>query len=152
MPPEARGVRVGPSAVRRIYALRSVWVGKLWVFIAGTLWAFTKNSLWALTANTLWALPAHTAEAPIQDPTRPVDYAAPGAQAQQVRSLRLQAIILGQGRAEAVINGRRLRPGDTVDQARIIAIHPGRVTYERGGARAELILRPVVTRPAGDGE
>jgi hypothetical protein len=114
--------------------------------------AHTNFSVACWLLGILYAFPALASEAPIQDPTRPVDFNESGIPQKQEQNLRLQAIFLTQGRAEAVINGRRLRPGDMVDQARIIAIGPGRVMYERDGTRAELILRPTVTRPVGGGE
>jgi hypothetical protein len=110
-----------------------------------------RGAFWLL-CGALWVLPVLASDVPIQDPTRPVNFVAPKTRQTPEQSLRLQAIFLGQGRAEAVINGRRLQPGDTVNQARIIAIHPGRVVYERDGAHAELILRPAVTRPVGGEE
>jgi MSHA biogenesis protein MshK len=92
-------------------------------------------------------------EAQIQDPTRPLNFVAAKTQHQtQEQDLKLQAIILGQGRSEAVINGRHLRLGDTVERAKILSIHPGRVVYERGGVQAELWLRPPLIRPVGGGE
>jgi len=107
-----------------------------------------------LACAALWAISVCASEPAIQDPTRPVNFVAPKTRQtqEQEQGLRLQAIFIGQGRAEAVINGRRLKPGDTVEQARIVAIHPGRVVYERGGVQVQLVLRPVVTRPIGDGE
>lgn len=111
--------------------------------------------VWRLCA-ALWILPATATESetPILDPTRPVNFVAPKTRQGQAQeqSLRLQAIFWGPGRAEAVINGRSLRPGDTLERARIIAIFPGRVLYERGGVQAELVLRPALTRPVGDGD
>lgn len=106
-----------------------------------------------LLCGALWVIPVSASDIPIADPTQPVNFVAPKTrQAQAEQGLRLQAIFLGQGRAEAVINGRRVRPGDTVEQARIVAIHSGRVVYERGGVQAVLALRPTITRPVGDGE
>lgn len=110
------------------------------------------RAVWLL-CGALWVIPVFASEVPIADPTQPVNFIAPKSrQAKEEQGLRLQAIFLGQGRAEAVINGRRVRSGDTVEQARIVAIHSGRVVYERGGVQAVLVLRPTITRPIADGE
>ncbi|MFV0456282.1 MAG: Type II secretory pathway component [Pseudomonas sp.] len=55
-------------------------------------------------------------------------------------TLRLQAILrLPQG-ARAVINGRTLKVGEQLADARLLAIHPHSVLIEREGKREELRL------------
>ena len=82
------------------------------------------------------------------DPTRPVAFVAPvGQQPKTERKPQLQAIYFGDDRREAVINGRTVKVGDVVDQAKILAIGPGRVRYTKNGKEVELVLLPRVLQP-----
>jgi MSHA biogenesis protein MshK len=82
------------------------------------------------------------------DPTRPVAFVAPaGGLREGERKLQLQAIYVGEMRREAVINGRTVRVGDTLEQAKILAIGPGRVSYSKNGNEGELVLLPRVLQP-----
>jgi hypothetical protein len=87
-------------------------------------------------------------ELTLVDPTRPVAFVAPtGKQQQEENKLQLQAIFSGGGRREAVINGRAVKVGDMVDQAKILAIGPGRVSFVKNGEKGELVLLPTVSKP-----
>jgi MSHA biogenesis protein MshK len=82
------------------------------------------------------------------DPTRPVAFAAPvGKKTQEENKLQLQAIFFGESRREAVINGKTVKVGDVVDQAKILVIGPGRVRFEKNGEKGELVLLPTVSKP-----
>jgi MSHA biogenesis protein MshK len=82
------------------------------------------------------------------DPTRPVAFVAPvGKKTPEENKLQLQAIFSGEGRREAVINGQTVKVGDVVDQAKILAIGPGRVSFEKNGEKGELVLLPTVSKP-----
>lgn len=76
--------------------------------------------------------------APRPDPTRP-DVAPAQADAPKADiGLQLNAIVLGQNRRTAVINGTALQVGDRIDTARVLAIEDGRVVLERKGQRLVL--------------
>lgn len=94
---------------------------------------------------------ATATQAELRDPTRPPGYRnGAGSQQQAVtgdKGLRLSGIISGPGGNSAVINGRRLRPGHSVDGARVLAVTPELVKIERNGNRftMELLPNPVKT-------
>ncbi|MCE2944908.1 MAG: hypothetical protein ACK5S2_05735 [Lysobacteraceae bacterium] len=87
----------------------------------------------------------------VPDPTRPavpaasVD-AAPGTPAP---SLVLQSTMVSGDQRSAIINGAFVRPGDTLGEARVVAIGPGWVRLEGASGPTELrlsyssIARPV---------
>jgi hypothetical protein len=56
------------------------------------------------------------------DPTRPVAFVAP-------------------------VGKKTVKVGDVVDQAKILAIGPGRVSFEKNGEKGELVLLPTVSKP-----
>lgn len=86
------------------------------------------------------------AQGEIRDPTRPPTQAeieawfGNGPESRQGSSFQLQSVLLAPDRRIAVINGRRLRPGETLDNAQVKAIEPGRVLLERNGERIELTI------------
>lgn len=91
--------------------------------------------------------PAAPAEE-LVDPTRPVAFvASQNGPRQAEKKLQLQAIYVGEKRREAVINGRTVKVGDTVEQVKILAIGPGRVSYAKNGTQGELVLLPRVLQP-----
>lgn len=79
-----------------------------------------------------------------RDPTRPptpAEVAAwfgNGMDERQRAPFRLQSILLAPERRIAIIDGQRLRVGDTLGDAEVRAIEPGRVVLDRGGERIEL--------------
>lgn len=81
-----------------------------------------------------------------RDPTLPPPSLLPAAAAQAAPPLRLQAILrTHQGAALAVIDGQRLRVGEALGGARVLAIYPGSVLIERQGQRHQLRLaEPIV--------
>lgn len=50
----------------------------------------------------------------------------------------LQAILLGPGRRIAIVDGTRLRVGESIGNATVESIEPGRVVLSRAGQRIEL--------------
>lgn len=79
-----------------------------------------------------------------RDPTRPPTQAevaawfGTGPQARERSPFRLQSILLAPQRRIAIIDGQRLRVGDTLADARVESIEPGRVVLARAGERIEL--------------
>ena len=74
-----------------------------------------------------------------RDPTRPPGFGAvttPAATAGDGQvDLRLSGIISGPRGSSAVINGRRVRAGDQVADAQVVAVDHQGVEIERGGER-----------------
>lgn len=84
-----------------------------------------------------------------RDPTLPPPSQLPAATAEAPAPLRLQAILrTSQGAAQAVINGQRLRVGEEVDGARLLAIYPRSVLIERQGQRQPLRLAEPIVKPS----
>ncbi len=69
------------------------------------------------------------------DPTRPDRVAASKQRPaeQKRKSLSLRAIFVSEGRRVAVINGTRVRPGDRIGNAEILAIETTHVRLRAGG-------------------
>ncbi len=109
-----------------------------------------KSQILAVTLAAGLSSPAiaQTPDSTLVDPTRPVRFVASQQGDTRESGLRLQAIFIRADGREAVVNGRRVRAGQTIDQARILAIYPDRIAYERGGARAELRLLPRIAKSA----
>ncbi|MFC3678689.1 hypothetical protein [Bacterioplanoides pacificum] len=75
------------------------------------------------------------------DPTRPPAWLQRGTAVAPVlapRSYVLQQILIQGERRRAVINGRLLQPGDTIDDARVVAVNPTNVTLKT--ARQQLTI------------
>lgn len=81
-----------------------------------------------------------------QDPTRPPTAAEIRAWMGEVvaeavdSDWRLQAILASDQRRLAIINGQRVRPGDRVDGAEVLAIEPDRVVLAHRGREIVLLL------------
>lgn len=83
------------------------------------------------------------------DPTRPVAFVAPVGKAEpEEKKMQLQAIFSADGKRKAVINGQTVKVGESVNQAKIVAIDSGRVRFIKNGERGELVLLPTVLQPA----
>lgn len=91
------------------------------------------------------------AQGEVRDPTRPPTQAEiqawfdNGPESEQRSPFRLQSILLAPDRRIAVIDGQRLRLGETLKDAQVKAIEPGRVVLEREGERIELTLETHLT-------
>jgi putative nucleotidyltransferase with HDIG domain len=70
--------------------------------------------------------PTQAAAAPVED-----DFA----------KLKIQAIMFNGKKSSLVINGRSFRVGDEVDGARIVAVEPNEVTFEKAGSQRVLRLQ-----------
>lgn len=80
------------------------------------------------------------------DPTKPLGYSDPG----KIRkTLVLQAIFNRSGSMEAIVNGKSVKPGDSVLDAKIVSIHSKHVVYVRGGEKLKLSLRKNVFAQGG---
>jgi len=89
-----------------------------------------------------------------RDPMRPPQAAAVRAAARVEPAFQLTAVIGSDERRVAIVNGRVVRAGDTVDGALILAVFDGGIRYSRAGAARELRLaaspvRAAMKRPAG---
>lgn len=99
------------------------------------------------TLLTAIVLSVHTgasavAQAPLQDPTRPVAYTK--AESQKQGELRLQAIFLRESGHQAVINGHLVGVGDVIQNLRVRAINKNKVRLVDGDDMRELELRPTI--------
>lgn len=79
------------------------------------------------------------------DPTRPptpeeIRAWRDEANGQATATWRLESVLISDRRRVAVINGRTVGVGDTVDQAHVAAIAPGSVRLEANGETVELTL------------
>lgn len=80
----------------------------------------------------------------VRDPTRPPTQAeiaawfGAGAQTRERAPFDLQSILLAPGRRIAIIDGQRLRVGESLGNAEVRTIEPGRVVLVRAGERIEL--------------
>lgn len=66
---------------------------------------------------------------------------------------RLQSVLLSEHRRIAIINNRRVGVDDRIDQARIVAIEPGRVILDHHGEQIILTIESrieSVRKPLGD--
>jgi MSHA biogenesis protein MshK len=96
------------------------------------------------------ALAARAAD--LSDPTRPEIAAASPAAPAAASRFELRAVLIGKGRRVAVINGRALGVGDTVDGAEVLSIDAGRVRIRTPDGERELALADAVNvTPAGEG-
>ncbi|RMG51379.1 MAG: hypothetical protein D6717_12945 [Gammaproteobacteria bacterium] len=94
-----------------------------------------------LLALLLLPMAASAADEALPDPMQPprIEVAAPAAKARAPRWY-LSSVLVSPGRRVAIINGRAVAPGERVDGARVVAIHPERVILETRGRRIELRL------------
>ena len=106
----------------------------------------------ALRCRLIWLIslligsPAMAALDPTEPPLNaPVGMAATEDAAQP---LVLQAIVRGAGHTRAVINGQRLRVGDSLSGVRVNAIYPHAVLIERNGKQELLRLVEPITKPS----
>ncbi|MFL0799981.1 MAG: hypothetical protein K6L80_06015 [Agarilytica sp.] len=75
------------------------------------------------------------------DPTRPLGYSAKGS---PHSTLKLQAIFFGDDRKEAIINGRSVKEGDSIQGKRIVKIRHDAIVIEKNGGLRTLVLRPSI--------
>ena len=93
----------------------------------------------------LLALLASAAPAEPLDPTRAPAERRLAAAAAEAPLPRLQAIVKVDGRYRAVVDGQRLRVGDALGQARVVAIDARSVTLALRGRHERLLLAAPLT-------
>ncbi|WP_428606237.1 hypothetical protein [Sedimenticola sp.] len=93
----------------------------------------------------------------LRDPMRPYGFQQAGhaqsdttaPSALDANSLRLSGIFSGPNGKSAVINGHRLRVGDQIDGARLVAIHSHAIELDMAGDIIKIELLPIrVKTPA----
>ena len=77
----------------------------------------------------------------LRDPTQPLGFVA---QKATLPKLELQAVFIRGDIREAVINGKRVKIGETVAGAEVLTIDDKSVAYRRNGVIAKLSLRDSV--------
>jgi len=86
-------------------------------------------------------------EAPLHDPLRPAAYRVPTSEQptmEQEKIWHLGAVLLSGSRSVAVLNGRPVQVGETLDGYRVVKIEPGKVLLSHK-------KQTVVVRRAGTG-
>jgi MSHA biogenesis protein MshK len=98
----------------------------------------------AAAAVLLLGSPARAGDV-LPDPTRP-EIAPPSAASPATAAERfeLRAVLIGGARRVAVINGRAVQVGDSVDGAEVLAIDAGRVRIRTPDGERALALAPAV--------
>ena len=89
--------------------------------------------------------------ATIKDPTKPPNHLftlAPKAAKtkRKIQKLNLTSIYLSSLGSSAVINGKRVKAGDTVANARVISIELDGVRMYRNGSKFKVLLVPLVVK------
>ena len=87
------------------------------------------------------------ASAQALDPTRPpAAFVTAAVERQAPETLHLQAIFRSAQSARAVLNGQSLRVGETLADARVLAINTNSVLIERDGQQQTLsLVAPIIT-------
>lgn len=83
--------------------------------------------------------PANSAE--LRDPTRPTFVGQAADNDGPVAAISVTAVFISGERRIAVVNGQRLRVGQSVGGAVVRAINPNNVTFERDGRSFSVSLR-----------
>jgi hypothetical protein len=104
----------------------------------------------ALVISSLWLAGA---SADLPDPTRPEVGPAAAESAAVAARFELRAVWIGRGRRVALINGRAVAVGESVDGAQVLSIEPGRARIRTSDGERELVLAERVrVTPAGEEE
>lgn len=87
----------------------------------------------------------------MSDPTRPMNFvqAAPSGAPAKPTGPILQSTLVSPGRKSAIISGRQVKVGDTVDGAVVTDISAFEVRLRRGERETSLRLFPKMTKEAG---
>lgn len=103
-----------------------------------------------LTAACLVVAALAAPDALARDPMRPPQAAASRGAASVASPVLLSAVIGDGARRIAIVNGRVMRAGETLDGVTVERIDASGIVYRRGGVQRELKLAsaPVVKRPA----
>jgi MSHA biogenesis protein MshK len=81
----------------------------------------------------------------LSDPTRPPSF-SPATENPRNEASRLQSVLISPGRKLAVIDGRTVKLGERVGDARVVAIAPAQVILQRGAEYQTLKLHPGVEK------
>lgn len=106
-----------------------------------------------LSILILLALPALALaqpESPLRDPTQPIAYRAADPKAPVSSQLQLSAIFLSERGASAIVNGQRVKPGDSVAGVRIERIEAGRVYFHGERSGVLRLHAPILTLNEGN--
>ncbi len=86
----------------------------------------------------------------LSDPTRPPGASLPGSSAKAARrpAWILSSTLISPERRSAIINGKQVLPGDAINGARVVEIHPASVKLRnrRGEFEVRLVSRQVVKK------
>lgn len=85
----------------------------------------------------------------LSDPTQPADYGAPASGGVARAGPVLQSTFVAPDRKRAVIDGRSVGVGDTVNGARVVDIRPYEVVLRQGGRETSLRLMPQLIKQKG---
>lgn len=110
------------------------------------------NSRWRVAAVVLLVLAGTAAVADERrDPLRPPSFSREAPQSRfDASAWSLGSTLVSSSRRIANINGQRVRPGDTVGGAEVLAIHNGRVRLDYRGRRFTINRSlPEVRRASG---
>lgn len=102
-------------------------------------------SRYALATALLLGLMMQDAAA-LEDPMRPPGNAATPSSSRSVTRFVLSSTLIARERRSAVINGRSVGVGETVDGARVIEILPAQVRLQHQGRQLTLQLLPVAVK------
>ena len=107
-----------------------------------------RHTLYALLAGALCFASGSGSSLALEDPTRPPAYTAVAspADASGEPALVLTSTLISPGRRQAVINGRTVRAGQRIGDARVLAIAPDHVRMQRGDEIFTLDLLSVAVK------
>jgi len=103
-----------------------------------------------MAQRLIFAVAVLLASVPVQaqslnDPMRPPQVSSER-QTHAAASSRLQSVLISPARSIAVIDGRAVKLGEQIGDARLVAISPSEVTLERGRERQTLRLHPGIEK------
>ena len=87
----------------------------------------------------------------LSDPTQPAHYSAPasGGLAARAYGPVLQSTFVSPERKRAVIDGKSVGVGDTINDARVVDIRPYEVVLRQGSRETSLRLMPQLVKQKG---
>lgn len=92
---------------------------------------------------------AAASRAELRDPTAPpAGLQGPAVDEAAAAPLVLQGVVRNGPHPLALINGRRVHPGDRIDGAQLLSIRADAVLIERQGQRQWLRLAPSILKPS----
>ena len=107
------------------------------------------NKLWvSLILVVLMTSSSYAADKKLKDPTRPPTFASVKPDQKTVRSLKLSEIRINDNDRQVVINGKRLRKGNSIANYRLQRIEVGYVilSHPKGTLRLNLINSRIIRK------